>query len=582
MSGTTSSNSPEAARRAPRMTLQLEMRAINFMVTAAVCGETMPQRLKAICKIANFCIVDSYRPAGQPPANAITTSVRTRFTDAFANRLTMVNNATRIMDTLMKDDDLTDWVKYCTVIGICRLFFELCGVVPPAEPLQIGTDCDEIVALQMREIMRYIFNREAAPRAPTSAHDEGTALAAELGLPHPHRVAEELLRRQSAQNLHDFLAELGMTGSMVRGPDGTTVVVCTGKGKGTGKGAEPEAAPRAPPPAKGAGKGAESEAAPRAPQHDDQMLKRVKLFYDMQDQYNEVNDTRDRMQMAAALTVIMSTCSKVFALREAAPRAPDDLDKGLQYIVANARASVVDDMLDIISGVDLASETDFKATSLIGRMVKTFDAWWTRVGAILNADEAAPRAPGDATEAAHRAPGFVKITIMQLGLNLQAISRLWHKTIGVDPNVTDDEMAATRVIDFFFLADHPTVPPEAAPRAPEGTDKGKGKGKATTTTTMAPQGAPDQCCICMDDIAANSVMTKLPCDHVFHADCIMSWFRSGRSSCPVCRHDDEAAHRAPNNDDGNDGIDTDGLNEFVQDVFGQGATITQLDQCPTQ
>ena len=577
MSGTPSSNSPGAARRAPRMTLQLEMRAINFMVTAAACGETMPQRLKAICKIANFCIVDSYRPAGQPPANAITTSVRTRFTDAFANRLSMVNNATRLMDTVMKDDDLTDWVKYCTVIGICRLFFELCGVVPPAEPLQIGTDCDEIVALQMREIMRYIFNREAAPRAPTSAHDEGTALAAELGLPHPHRVAEELLRRESAQNLHDFLAVLGMTGSMVRGPDGTTVVVCTGKGKG--KGAEPEAAPRAPPPAKGAGKGAEPEAAPQAPQHDDQMLKRVKLYYNLQDKYNEVNDTRDRMQMAVTLTVIMSTCSKAFELREAAPRAPDDLGKGLQYIVANARASVVDDMLDIISGVDLASETDFKATSLIGRMVKTFDAWWTRVGAILNADEAAPRAPGDATEAANRAPGSVKITIMQLGLNLQAISRLWHKTIGVDPNVTDDETAAARVIDFFFLADHPTVPPEAAPRAPEGTDKGKGKGKATTTTTMAPQGAPEQCCICMDDIAANSVMTKLPCDHVFHADCIMSWFRSGRSSCPVCRHDDEAAHRAP---DGNDGIDTDGLNEFIQGVFGQGATVTQLDQCPTQ
>ena len=574
------------------MTLQLEMNAIKIMVAAAVCGETMPQRLKAICKIANFCIVDSYRPAGQPPADAITTSVRTRFTDAFANRLSMVNNATRLMDTVMKDDDLTDWVKYCTVIGICRLFFELCGVVPPAEPLQIGTDCHEIVALQMREIMRYIFNREAAPRAPTSAHDEGTALAAELGLPHPHRVAEELLRRQSAQNLHDFLAELGMTGSMVRGPDGTTVVVCTGKGKG--KGAEPEAAPRAPPPAKGAGKGAESEAAPRAPQHDDQMLKRVKIFYDMQDHYNEVNDTRDRMQMAAALTVIMTTCSKVFQLREAAPRAPgdateaaprapDDLDRGLKYIAASARKGVVDDMLSIISDVVIASETDFKATNLIGRMVKTFDAWWARVGAILNADEAAPRAPGDATEAAHRAPGFVKITIMQLGLNLQAISRLWHKTIGVDPNVTDDEMAAIRVIDFFFLADHPTVPPEAAPRAPEGTDKGKGKGKATTTTTMAPQGAPEQCCICMDDIAANSVMTKLPCDHVFHADCIMSWFRSGRSSCPVCRHDDEAAHRAP---DGNDGIDTDGLNEFIQGVFGQGATVTQLDpdnvQCPTQ
>ena len=27
----------------------------------------------------------------------------------------------------------------------------------------------------------------------------------------------------------------------------------------------------------------------------------------------------------------------------------------------------------------------------------------------------------------------------------------------------------------------------------------------------------------------------LECDHKFHTDCIMAWFRSGHSTCPMCR-----------------------------------------------
>ena len=42
-----------------------------------------------------------------------------------------------------------------------------------------------------------------------------------------------------------------------------------------------------------------------------------------------------------------------------------------------------------------------------------------------------------------------------------------------------------------------------------------------------------QCSICHEE--DNVVRTTLPCNHSFHVHCIQTWFRTGNTSCPLCR-----------------------------------------------
>ena len=45
----------------------------------------------------------------------------------------------------------------------------------------------------------------------------------------------------------------------------------------------------------------------------------------------------------------------------------------------------------------------------------------------------------------------------------------------------------------------------------------------------------DICAICHDELSGD--MYTLPeCSHVFHTNCIMTWFRMKKSSCPLCNN----------------------------------------------
>lgn len=43
------------------------------------------------------------------------------------------------------------------------------------------------------------------------------------------------------------------------------------------------------------------------------------------------------------------------------------------------------------------------------------------------------------------------------------------------------------------------------------------------------------CVICQESCFEYGATHSLDCGHKFHASCIVSWFRSGNTSCPVCR-----------------------------------------------
>ncbi|KAI3918248.1 hypothetical protein MKX01_041568 [Papaver californicum] len=42
------------------------------------------------------------------------------------------------------------------------------------------------------------------------------------------------------------------------------------------------------------------------------------------------------------------------------------------------------------------------------------------------------------------------------------------------------------------------------------------------------------CCICLEESKAEEKISRMPCGHMFHADCIVSWLEQS-NSCPMCR-----------------------------------------------
>jgi hypothetical protein len=43
----------------------------------------------------------------------------------------------------------------------------------------------------------------------------------------------------------------------------------------------------------------------------------------------------------------------------------------------------------------------------------------------------------------------------------------------------------------------------------------------------------EKCIICSDDYQPNIYVTKLPCNHMFHEDCMKLWFQD-HGNCPIC------------------------------------------------
>jgi len=43
------------------------------------------------------------------------------------------------------------------------------------------------------------------------------------------------------------------------------------------------------------------------------------------------------------------------------------------------------------------------------------------------------------------------------------------------------------------------------------------------------------CPICLDVLEEQSHVRCLPCEHVFHQDCLETWYLKGRYSCPMCK-----------------------------------------------
>jgi hypothetical protein len=80
---------------------------------------------------------------------------------------------------------------------------------------------------------------------------------------------------------------------------------------------------------------------------------------------------------------------------------------------------------------------------------------------------------------------------------------------------------------------------------------------------------PETCMVCRDDQHAGCVVTKLPCGHTYHSDCILQWFER-KSSCPTCRYEVSAGSTQNDEREGHD------LQEQLEETNSQYKTGLNL------
>lgn len=73
------------------------------------------------------------------------------------------------------------------------------------------------------------------------------------------------------------------------------------------------------------------------------------------------------------------------------------------------------------------------------------------------------------------------------------------------------------------------------------------------------------CAVCKDDISAEDRVTKLPCCHFYHGDCIVPWLCI-RNTCPVCRYElptDDPDYERRKSHEGGVGLSQDLLVRYI-------------------
>ncbi|MFS7888301.1 putative transcription factor C2H2 family [Helianthus anomalus] len=97
---------------------------------------------------------------------------------------------------------------------------------------------------------------------------------------------------------------------------------------------------------------------------------------------------------------------------------------------------------------------------------------------------------------------------------------------GVDPRNYYAGSELNELIEELTQNDQPGPPP-----APDSAINGLPNVKITQTHLLNDS---QSCAICMEDFNIGGEAKELPCNHIFHSNCIVPWLRL-HNSCPVCR-----------------------------------------------
>ena len=78
--------------------------------------------------------------------------------------------------------------------------------------------------------------------------------------------------------------------------------------------------------------------------------------------------------------------------------------------------------------------------------------------------------------------------------------------------------------------------------AENAADEALGAASLTTVASSTHDDNNEDCCaVCMEDFPADTAddgsLLTLPCGHLFHKDCVVSWLMERQSKCPLCKFD---------------------------------------------
>ncbi|KAK4528426.1 hypothetical protein GAYE_SCF56G6369 [Galdieria yellowstonensis] len=119
----------------------------------------------------------------------------------------------------------------------------------------------------------------------------------------------------------------------------------------------------------------------------------------------------------------------------------------------------------------------------------------------------------------------------ETGASLQVTELIdWLNMLGIDDEddvVEEDEQDWRRNLVSWLTNQAPSLP--VSKRAIE-------KLKTIQFSSENVPSTGSECVVCSESFQLGDEAKQLPCKHLYHSACILSWFRK-HNSCPLCRHE---------------------------------------------